>query len=137
MTDILDADDLDVIVRPPFPNALLIGAMETVGSLLSMLLPYGRRPLTHCDHCLHGAIRQLREGTLVIWSVERLDPAAQRTLLDFVAERRDMQVISIAASDLFQRVQRGEFSEALYYRLNTVLIEMKALSTTRTSAESR
>ena len=125
---VLEADELALIGRVPFPNALLIGSYESVGALLAALTPRLQGPILRCDHFLEETIHQLERGTLVLWSVDRLESAGQGTLLRFVDDRRDVQVISVATTSLFERVQRGVFLESLYYRLNDVLIEVTALS---------
>ena len=123
--DVLDHDDLMVIARPPFPNALLIGSVDVVGPCLGRLLPYVRQPLRHCVHRVAApTIRAMAGGTVVIWNVEQFDRGEQSQILDSLACRGgDVQIISIATDALFQRVQRNEFLAPLYYRLNTVRID--------------
>ena len=61
------------------------------------------------------------DGTVVLRDLADLDPGEQRALfrwLDIQGGR--VQVVSVAPTPIFPRVADGEFSEALFYRLNMV-----------------
>ena len=92
--------------------------------LLSRLHPL----VTEWDPCAGTAMPCIERGTLVIWNGDMLDRRAQRRLIDVLNRPHRIQILSIAPADLFDRVQRGEFLEALYYRLNTVRVQADAPS---------
>jgi transcriptional regulator of acetoin/glycerol metabolism len=66
-----------------------------------------------------------RDGTLVLRDVGNLSPELQLTLLSWLedAEGRT-QVVSTASAPLLPRVQCGAFIDTLYYRLNTVCVDV-------------
>jgi transcriptional regulator of aromatic amino acid metabolism len=64
-------------------------------------------------------------GTIVVRNVARLTPRHQNELLAWInAERRDARIVAISARRLFPKVKRREFSERLYYRLNTIVVPL-------------
>jgi hypothetical protein len=70
----------------------------------------------------------LREGTVVLQDVDRLELSAQRELLAWLDERGGrVRVISTARGDLFALVMSGEFLDPLYYRLNTIVVDAAAM----------
>ena len=71
------------------------------------------------------------ELTLFLNGVESLDPWAQASLLRVLEEEehrgRALWVLSTAHEDLLERVYRGEFLDALYYRLATLTLFLAPL----------
>jgi DNA-binding NtrC family response regulator len=69
--------------------------------------------------------------TLFLSGIDGLDLSAQFGLLDFLAEQegrgRELWLISTSRTDLLEKSYRGEFSDALYYRLATLLLRLPAL----------
>ncbi|NUQ36026.1 MAG: sigma-54-dependent Fis family transcriptional regulator, partial [Planctomycetaceae bacterium] len=86
-----------------------------------------------------GALEQADGGTVIIASVERLTPAAQRRLYQFLQDRRferiggdkaidaDVRVIATAKDDLTDHVMKSNFREDLYYRLKGVTVHLPPL----------
>jgi DNA-binding NtrC family response regulator len=85
-------------------------------------------------------------GTLVLDHLEEIPLAAQPALLRLVAEKRftplggaeraaDLRVISIASTDLRDRVERGAFREDLYYRLEVLTFLLPPLRRRRADLE--
>jgi Sigma-54 interaction domain len=66
-------------------------------------------------------------GTLILHEVGDLSHDDQRQLLEWLepAARR-VQVISTTSASLFPRVEVGSFSDVLYYRLNTMCLDMSS-----------
>ena len=59
-------------------------------------------------------------------NVGRLSLAEQSALVDwFNRDSYQTQVISTSPNPIYPLIDRGRFSEALYYRLNTVYLELK------------
>jgi Sigma-54 interaction domain len=76
----------------------------------------------------------LDQGTVVLQDVDRLDLAAQRQLLAWLDDRGGrVRVISTARHNLFDLVMSGEFLDPLYYRLNTVVVDVVATDARRTA----
>ena len=74
----------------------------------------------------------LREGTVVLQDVDRLDLSAQREFLAWLDERGGrVRVISTARRDLFDLVTAGEFLDPLYYRLNTIVVDAASVDARR------
>ena len=62
-------------------------------------------------------------GTVVLRDLADLDSGAQRALFHWLdVQGGRVQVISVAPAPLFPLVAGGEFSEALFYRLNIVTV---------------
>jgi transcriptional regulator of acetoin/glycerol metabolism len=68
----------------------------------------------------------LEGSTLLLTDVEMLDEAGQHRLLRWMNETRnvDTQVIALSSDPLFAKVCAQRFNADLYYRLNTILIEL-------------
>jgi hypothetical protein len=68
----------------------------------------------------------LEGRTLLLTDVEMLDEAGQQRLLRWMSETRnaDTQVVALSSGQLFQKVCAHRFSADLYYRLNTILVEL-------------
>ena len=122
--------------------------------LLLMLAAEGRRPnfLIVCDHAskemagLH--VRALcaapihtcqlpgslmlpceKRGTLMLDDVAALAIDQQVALYDWLGRQPGtIQVASVTTTPLSVRVEKGEFLEALYYRLNVVNLNLKAVA---------
>ena len=113
--------DLAIICGVNPPNALV--APRALAMLLSQL----SRPVAQWDPATGAELPPHFAGTLVVSDVETLNDRQQQELLDFLDDRRGgVQIISVAATELFQYVERGEFSETLFYRLNTIRIDADA-----------
>jgi len=69
--------------------------------------------------------------TVYIRDVDAMELAAQSALLDFLlAEEthgRELRLIANARGDLLEKVYRGEFLDALYYRLATLTVKLPPL----------
>ena len=53
-----------------------------------------------------------------------MSPDQQATLFDWLNENDDTQVVSTSSAAVWPDVQRGRFMTALYYRLNTMVIDV-------------
>ena len=68
-------------------------------------------------------------GTLVIDEVDGLTLQEQIQVLEWSAGPvRNTQVISTTSEPLFPRVRAGSFIDTLYYRLNTVYLDVAGLA---------
>jgi hypothetical protein len=112
------------VFRDAHPHALLIGPKASAQEVIVRLHRYLRTPVVHWRPC---AVVEppSRADTLVIWDVGALDRMQQALLFRWIDDRvAEAQVISVAESPVFPLVLRGEFAEALYYRLNTVCLTL-------------
>ncbi len=90
-----------------------------------------------------GRIEQADGGTLFLDEIGEIDPATQIKLLRVLSERTiervgsntplkvDVRVVAATNKNLREMVNRGDFREDLFFRLNVVKIEMPPLRTRR------
>jgi hypothetical protein len=105
----------------PLPNLLLIGPDAVVGECLDRLITTVVPPLRFCD----GTDAEFTDGpvqSLIVRDIDRLTRAGQERLIAWLNRYGDARVISTSAWPVFPHVERGEFSEVLYYRVNTVTL---------------
>ena len=115
-------DDELQSVRRWRPNVLLIGPPAAAADLLRLLLPRCRPPVL--EICGGQLTVMPDDGTVVLRDLASLDTGAQRELFHWLETRGDrVQVVSVAPTPLFPLVAEGEFSEALFYRLNVVTVD--------------
>jgi hypothetical protein len=126
-TDLLSSREFDILGRAPYPNALVVGSSNVARAAMTALLPYLSQPVSQYDRGVSRPPLVKAQGTLVVWNVDMLDRLEQRRLFDVIEDHRRLVVISVTTTGLFERVQRGEFIEALYYRLNTVRVHAETL----------
>lgn len=132
----LSSGELDILGRAPYPNALVVGSPNVARAAMAALLSHLPQPVSQYDRGVSRLPFVKAQGTLVVWNVDMLDHGEQRRLFDVIDEHRRLVVISVTPSGLFERVQRGEFIEALYYRLNTVRVHAETLLRQSTDAHS-
>ena len=86
-------------------------------------MPSLASPIVHLD-AANPALPATPVGTLIVRDVARLSPSHQEQFLAWLNAQTATAVIAVSARPLFPRVRRGAFSDPLYYRLNTVLVEL-------------
>jgi DNA-binding NtrC family response regulator len=71
-----------------------------------------------------GLLQTARNGTLLIQEVENIPASAHSELLRFIenttTEANNVRLMTATSVPLLQRVETGEFSDDLFYRLNTI-----------------
>jgi hypothetical protein len=118
--------DLNV-ARSSRANVLLVGAEPAVVSLVGALVPAPPAGvMVRCDDDkLRLPANNAKVATVVLQGVEALCADAQRRLLEWLdAAKSETQVISTAGAPLLPLVESHEFNDTLYYRLNTVYIDL-------------
>lgn len=123
--------------RRPF---VAINGSEIPGTLLeSELFGHSRGAFTGAVASRRGLVEAAHGGTLFIDEVSTLDPSVQVKLLRTIEDRHirplgstqmvavDFRLIAATNEDLVAKVQRGEFREDLYYRLNVFPIVVPPL----------
>jgi hypothetical protein len=109
------------IIRRSHLNVLLVGPRDSNERALSELLPACRTPV--CEPNPEFDMPIAAEGTFVLRRIEWLSLHRQRVLHDWLSrECGRIQVVSLASPRLFQLVSTGAFHEALFYRLNVVML---------------
>lgn len=105
----------------------------------SELFGYKKGAFTHATHDKKGLVELADGGTLFLDEIGDLPKLLQTKLLRMLQEREirplgdhrtknvDVRVISSTNLDLLDKIERGEFREELYYRLNVVTIRMPSL----------
>jgi hypothetical protein len=93
-------------IEPVVHRVLATSAQPVVTSLLP-----GRLLLPDVNH-----------ATILLLNVTALSRPQQEELFEWLGRGTPGQVVSLEAGDLWPAVQRGDFSTALYYRLNVVCV---------------
>jgi hypothetical protein len=115
-----------LLMGMPRVNLLLIAADGVVRFVLESLLLDLQEPITTWRPGQQFTLPAAdRGGTLILHDIGALTADEQMTLLDWLerAEGRT-QVVSISPTALLPRVKDGSFIEVLYYRLNTVCVDV-------------
>lgn len=111
--------------------------------LESELFGYVRGAFTDAKTDKPGRFARADGGTLFLDEVGSVSPALQPKLLRVLEEkeyeplgatatvRADVRIVAATNQDLLAMVERREFREDLYYRLNVIRIELPALSERR------
>ena len=105
-------------------NLLVRGEKSAVAATVVSLAGDFPPPLITWNAGAGASLPGADRGTLVIYDVDSLDMAQQRTLFAWLENRRNyVRVITTVTGDLFARVAAGAFLDQLYYRLNTIVID--------------
>ncbi|HMD35607.1 MAG TPA: hypothetical protein VKH42_11595 [Vicinamibacterales bacterium] len=108
-------------------NVLVQGRRATLDQFLDSVRPVLRQPVAmiECgpDMSLH------RAPTVVLANVDRLCDAEQRALHAWAIDAREAhaQLITLSSVALFRLVKAKTFDRDLYYRLNTILVQLERL----------
>lgn len=76
---------------------------------------------------LRDALKSAEGSTCYVSGVTRLPKAAQKEFLRFIEGDHDVRLICSSVTPALEKVQKGELSEDLYYRLNILPISMPPL----------
>ena len=115
-----------LLMGMPRVNLLLVAPVGVVRFVLESLLLDLQEPIAHWHKGERLALPvEHQGGTLVLHESGSLTHDDQLRLLDWL-ERADgrTQVVSTSSSPLLPRVQAGTFIDTLYYRLNTVCVDV-------------
>jgi Sigma-54 interaction domain len=115
-----------LLMGMPRVNLLLIAPEGVVRYVLESLLLNLREPMTTWSPGRPLVLPPCGQpGTLVLHDVGSLSPASQLDLLAWLeAADGRMQVVSTSSGPLLPRVHCGAFIDMLYYRLNTVCVDV-------------
>ena len=107
-------------------NVLLFGVAAATDAFLREALPHLRTPVQHIAS-EEGITISASAKTVVLRNVEILNGNEQRTLLEWLDRQPDdrkPQIISHTSAMLYAYVEAQLFDQALYYRLNSIYLEV-------------
>lgn len=116
-------------VRAAGVNLLVAGPREVTRSLVAALQPQFRQPVVALESSGEPVALPAADhvGTLVLYDVSRLAAIDQSRLLAWLdGATTRIQIISTAARPMVPLIESGAFLASLYYRLNTVCVEITA-----------
>jgi hypothetical protein len=117
-----------LLMGMPRVNILLIGVDGMAWNILGTLLMDLHQPIATWSHGQPFVLPPAGQaGTLILHDLGRLTLDNQLHLLRWLEEAAGRtQVISTASAPLLPSVKSGRFLEKLYYRLNTVCVDLTA-----------
>jgi hypothetical protein len=117
------------IVRMTQTNVLFLGGDRySTPKVLDEIRPYLDEPVMHWRAGERLRLPVVpRRGTLILDGLDGMSLDDQCRLLEWLdGVERSTRVVSTAAESLRGRIDAGSFFEELYYRLNTVCIDVDA-----------
>lgn len=113
-------------------NLLLTGSDRATHELIDFNLLGLRGPLTTWDPTVPLVLPPVEAaGTLILHEVGSLSHEDQMRLLAWLEEAIGrMRVVCTTSASLMSRLEAGTFNPTLYYRLNTVSVNVTASPTT-------
>jgi hypothetical protein len=108
-------------------NVLVVGSDDEVAKLITSLWPCFGTPVVARRRGeplrLSPTLPPVR--TAVVYDVDTLTGDEQRALNEWMTETNGARVVSTASESLLPMVNAGAFNDALYYRLNVVMIDLR------------
>jgi hypothetical protein len=117
---------IELLARSMRPNVLVIGPVARIEATVEAIIAASLTPV--CDWTPDQALPATGDGgTIVIRDIATLPPALQRAWLAWLQAQQACPAHIIATSSIavFPLVSQGMFLEDLYYRLNTVLLDVR------------
>jgi hypothetical protein len=110
------------------PTMLISGERDATDAFILAAVPAFRPPVRRYA-CKTRLPLPRPAGTLIFDDVEALDAEQQNGLLRWMddAQSAPAQMLAVTTASLYTRVLAGQFLGALYYRLNTLYVELGAL----------
>ena len=113
------------VVGAPQPNLLLVGTAGAFRMILEMVWLELRDPIVTWHPGQPLELPLSRAGTLVLHDVGELTYDDQHRVLRWLERSAaQIRVVSTSPVSLWPRVKAGAFNETLYYRLNTMCVNM-------------
>ena len=105
-------------------NVLVCGEPPVIDAFLDALKRETSRPLRRCRSSRELMLWK-SDGTLVLEDPSSFDDNDQRALLAWLEQDGlGVQLITTTYRPMFEVVQSGRFLDTLYYRLNTIHIDL-------------
>jgi hypothetical protein len=112
-------------LRASSVNGLIIGSRHLNAAARAWIDRSLAQPVVWWDPAETADPPDLATGTLVIHEIDRLDARQQERLSRWLCRHRPaLKLLALARTPLFEQVVDGRFSPELYYRMNTVTIEV-------------
>jgi hypothetical protein len=119
-------------------NVLLEGSAAATNAALLLLLPHLRQPVAWSRPDAPIQLPHRAAGAFILRNVAALSAGDQARLLEWSGTQGSgTQIVSTTEGRLFALVARGLFDAALYYRLNTMLLQVAANAPARDAAAER
>lgn len=122
---VVPTDDWRALLRRR-TNLLVSGPAEALTAFVQMARSEMLEPIRSAASVLPQALDGAR--TLILTDVGALDGHNQQRLIGWLdeLENREIQIVSLTSVPLFSLVERNAFDARLYYRLNTIFLEIHA-----------
>lgn len=105
-------------------NALLCGPSAALSAALTALRPHITHPLAVTSGFAWRPPAS-STATVIVENVSAMLADEQHAMLDWLdASSQPVQVICTSERSLFELVERGTFSDRLFYRLNVMYLEL-------------
>lgn len=114
-------------MAPHRPSLLVMCDQIEPDTAIASLMKWCEQPFHFCS--LPGPLElpSVRKGTLFLKDVARMTLSQQTALNDWIDRGRgDVQIVSACDTRLWPLVEKGQFLESLFYRLNLITLEAKA-----------
>lgn len=119
-------EDLLLMGMPPV-NLLLTGRDGVIQNVLSTLLRNVDKPIATWYPGERLVLPDPRTAMIILYDVDALGHSDQSQLLEWLERGVGRtQVVSTTSAPLLPLVEAGIFSDMLYYRLNTVSVQVTA-----------
>jgi hypothetical protein len=107
-------------------NVLVSGPNDALTAFLQMARSEMREPIRTASASLPPTLDGVR--TLVLTEIDALTGEDQQRLRSWLDERHneEVQVVSVTSASLYALVAENTFDTQLYYRLNTIFLEIQA-----------
>ena len=107
------------------PNILIRADKSRLEQTMFALMPHLRQEVIQWRAGMKLELPKAFEGTLVVEGLEKLSPAEWQALDDWLTNSTSrVQVISSTAEDPMHLMTTCGFPVSLYYRLNTVVLDL-------------
>ena len=117
----IPTSDWDALVATR-ANTVVVGNEDAALGLLTAIWPTLQKPTCWVDAGRLSLPRQ-SAGTVILESAHALSRAAQQQVFEWLdRDARATRVLTTTPHSLFPLVEDGSFLEALYYRLNMLLL---------------
>jgi hypothetical protein len=110
-------------------NAIVVGTEEAALGVWTAVWPSLQKPI-HWVEAERLSLPRRPAGTLILQGADALSACDQQLLFEWLeGDARATRILTTTHRPLFPLVESGNFLEALYYRLNVVLLVLQARDT--------
>jgi hypothetical protein len=107
-------------------NAIIVGTEEAALGVWTAMWPSLKKPI-HWVEAERLSLPRRPAGTLILQGADALTASDQRGLFEWLeGDACATRILTTTRRPLFPLVEGGSFLEALYYRLNVVLLVLEA-----------